>query len=225
MVCIAMEVMDTISTELLFNLIKSQGNDRYTILLNQADDIWDDGDTENDRKLNLEKIKKVVCYRREFRSEKEKERVILTCLKDIKNLDALDGIQRTCILMDIELQQTIYKIILEKIPKENEYFRTIFISKMVSSEMPKQNKKIKIKKGKGVSPLLVIVSKNKDLYEEKADDDEYMIIDSFNELVKELTCVNTPHPIIRLRWNQDIIMNSIDDFLSVVGHVFIVTSL
>jgi hypothetical protein len=66
---------------------------------------------------------------------------------------------------------------------------------MVKSEKPKENKKIKIKKG--LSPLLVIVTKNKNLYQEKAEDDEYMITDSLNELVKELTC-NTQHSIMRL---------------------------
>ncbi len=42
----------------------------------------------------------------------------------------------------------------------------------------------------------MIVTKNKNLYQEKAEDDEYMITDSLNELVKELTCVNTQHPTI-----------------------------
>jgi hypothetical protein len=206
----------------LFNLVKSKEYSRLTILLNKVDKMWEDRYEKNEFELKIKNIKKIFCEIWKLTSEKEKDIIILTSLIETNGKD-INCIQKTNVLMGDELKETIYKIILDKIPEENESVRTTFISKMLKNL--KVNKKIKIKKGKGVSPLLVIVSKNKDLYEEKADDDEYMIIDSFNELVKELTCVNTPHPSIRLFSDQDIIMSSIDDFLSVEGHVFIVTSL
>ncbi len=207
MVCIAMEIMDSDNTQELFNYVKSNGDDRLTIFLNKADEIWGDEKNEkksnDERKLSLEKLKEDVCVLRGFKSEEEKDMVILTCLKEIKDLKELDSIQTTNILMGDKLKVKVYETILKYIPdkEENKSKRSQFLEKIPVSDKQKSHKKISIQRGNTVA--LFKITKNKSLCEEET---VYQSNNSFDDLVDELKTGRIQNPIIRLNSNHGIIM-------------------
>ena len=215
----AMEVMDSDDTEKLFNIVASHGG-HFTILLNKADQILNDPKTDKQNaKAKLDGIKNDVCVRRKFFEEEDREKVILTCLNDIKNLEELDEIRKTDIYIGDKLQEKIIKIILKTIPDnlKNDSLRIQLGAKINCREMAKM-KKILIQNGRFYSNW--IIAKDKNLCAEEADD----VVDSYEDLVEQFRCGKLNYPVFKVKSNQQIIMKSIEDFLKTEEHTFIVVS-
>ena len=179
-------------------------------------------------RAKLELIRNEVCAKRKYVEEEDRNRVILTCLNDIKNLEELDEIRKTSMFIGDKLQEKIYKIILNTIPDnlKNENLRVKLANKILSTEKPKF-KKVLIQNGKFYSNWVIAKDKNlcKNIKELNAsDEEEFDIIDSFEVFVEEFRSGKLKHPVFKLKSNPNVIMKSIDDFLKNDDHTFIVVS-
>ena len=125
----AIERMGTHTAQQLFELVSSYGKNNYTILLNMSDLVWDDeyAQNEEEKKKGLNNIiEEIVKYKKsidkDLYDDKFRDKLKLTCFRNIDDLEKLDGIRKANILCGNELKQEVYKIILESIPKKKKPF-------------------------------------------------------------------------------------------------------
>ena len=182
---------------------------------------WDDENTPNEeeKKKGLNNIiEEVVKYRKsidkDFYDDNFRDKLKFTCLRNIDDLEKLDGIRKANILCGNKLKQEIYEIILESITKEKEAVRDEITNKMKSFIKP-AFKRIKLECDDFEKKL--IVTNNKESCKEKENGVE--IYDNFKQLVIKFQRL-LPNPIFKEKNNARAIMTSINDFLASEEHVF-----
>jgi hypothetical protein len=216
-----MKVMDSDDTFKLFKINTSDNSQNFNILLNKADLVWNDqnvkGESDNGRQ-KLDDLKDITCTLIKLNKSKEKERVILTCLGIIEDLENLDRMKTTNILIEETLKEKIYKIISSEIPKILENNNLKDEIEKLGEKKEKRVKKIVIQNQKGNKKVSIILAKDKDCKTEK----DFEIKCSFEDLKNEFSTIKNPNPIFELKSDKTKIMKAIDDFFYLTDdHTFI----
>ena len=211
LICAAIERMDSDDTMRLLELIKTGQNKNYTILLNRADDLW--RDCRSDvifAKTKFDELKKEVQEKRANLVLDNEDKILLTCLCNIANLEDQDGLKRSGVLLGEEIRNKILSIIgVTKAPaaRSTEY----------------KEKKILIQNERGSKEIKIIITNNKETCETRNKNESgYEIVDSPESLNDQISFFRINNPIYKLKYDPNVQCNSFDNLFDMDGQTFII---